>query len=428
MKFLLFEATVLAALCCGAAAGHSAAFAWPTHVPGEKPSTPEAAPPPDVELRKALDAAWLRSVAVRETAGQRERAVADRAITAAPWSAPPALEVGRREDRTSATGARETDLGLVVPIWWPGQRATLAQRTETAVGLANALELVERLRLAGSLRELAWEWAQLRTEADLADGQVNSLAALAEDVERRVRAGDLARADGMAARAEWLAAQAARVEVLRRLQAAQARWALVTGLPKLSISVPPSETLERPPDVSTGHVHPEATLAQLNRELAERSLEVVRAGKADAPELSLSLRQDSTARQAALPHSVAIGVRVPFGPQSRNLPRLATAHAALDTAQVQQERLNERLASEALTAREAWRAAQTQFESLNEGAVLLRERARLIDRAFRAGEVALPELLRTLAAAHAAEAAAARQRATWGLSRARLEQTLGILP
>ena len=109
------------------------------------------------------------------------------------------------------------------------------------MGLANALELVERLRLAGSLRELAWEWAQLRTEADLADGQVNSLAALAEDVERRVRAGDLARADGMAARAEWLAAQAARVEVLRRLQAAQARWALVTGLPKLSISVPPSE-------------------------------------------------------------------------------------------------------------------------------------------------------------------------------------------
>ena len=367
-------------------------------------------------------------MAARETAGQRERAVADRAITAAPWSAPPALEVGRREDRTSATGARETDLGLVVPIWWPGQRATLAQRTETAVGLANALELVERLRLAGSLRELAWEWAQLRTEADLADGQVNSLAALAEDVERRVRAGDLARADGMAARAEWLAAQAARVEVLRRLQAAQARWALVTGLPKLSISVPPSETLKRPPDVSTGHVHPEATLAQLNRELAERSLEVVRAGNADAPELSLSLRQDSTARQTALPHSLAIGVRVPFGPQSRNLPRLATAHAALDVAHVQQERLKERLASEALTALEAWRAAQTQFESLNEGAVLLRERARLIDRAFRAGQVALPELLRTLAAAHAAEAAAARQRAAWGLARARLEQTLGILP
>lgn len=428
MKFLLVEATVLAALCFGAAAGHSAAFAWSTKIPGEKLSTPETAPLADVDLGKALDAAWLRSVAARETAGQRERAVADRAITAAPWSAPPALEVGRREDRTSATGARETDLGLVVPIWWPGQRATLAQRTETAVGLANALELVERLRLAGSLRELAWEWAQLRTEADLADGQVNSLAALAEDVERRVRAGDLARADGMAARAEWLAAQAARVEVLRRLQAAQARWALVTGLPKLSISVPPSETLKRPPDVSTGHVHPEATLAQLNRELAERSLEVVRAGNADAPELSLSLRQDSTARQTALPHSLAIGVRVPFGPQSRNLPRLATAHAALDVAHVQQERLKERLASEALTALEAWRAAQTQFESLNEGAVLLRERARLIDRAFRAGQVALPELLRTLAAAHAAEAAAARQRAAWGLARARLEQTLGILP
>lgn len=428
MKLLLFDATLLVALYCGAAAGHPAAFAWPTNAPEEKPSTPKAVTPADVDLGKALDAAWRRSVAAQETAGQRERAVADRAITAAPWSAPPALEMGRREDRTSAAGARETDLGVVVPLWWPGQRATLAQRTETAVELATALELVERLRLAGSLRELAWEWAQLRSEADLADGQFKSLAALAEDVERRVRAGDLARSDGMAARAEWLTAQAGRVEVRRRLQAAQARWALVTGLPNLSISLPPPETLARPPEVSTGKIHPEATLAQLNRELAERSLEVVRAGKADAPEVSVSLRQDSTARQAALPHSVAIGVRIPFAPQSRNLPRLATAHAALNMAHVQQERLNERLASEALTARQAWRAAQTQFESLNEGAVLLRERARLIERAFRAGEVALPELLRSLAAAHVAEAAAARQLAAWGLARARLEQILGILP
>lgn len=387
-----------------------------------------AAPPAAVDLRTALEAAWQRSVAARETAGQRERAVAERAISAVPWSAPPALEVARREDRTSAAGARQTDLGLAVPLWWPGQRATVAQRTETAVGLAAALERAERLRLAGSLRELAWEWAQLHAEVTLTEARVNTLAALAEDVERRVRAGDLARADGMAARAEWLTAQADRVDVQRRLQAVQARWAVVTGLSNPSIGAPSPENLARPPDAPTDHTHPEAELAQFNRELAEQSLAVVRTGKADAPEVSISLRQDSTARPVAAPHSVAFGLRIPFGPESRNLPRLASAQAALETARTQQDRLRERLASEAITAREAWRAAQTQFEALHEGAALLRERARLIERAFRAGEVALPELLRTLAAAAAAEAAVARQRAAWGLARARLEQTLGILP
>lgn len=428
MKFVLFDASVLAALCCGAAAWHPAVSARNTEVPEARLAAPVAASSAAVELRTALEAAWLRSVAAREAAGQRERAVADRAITAVPWSAPPAVEVGRREDRTSATGTTETDLGLAVPLWWPGQRAVLAQRTEAAVALATALERVQRLRLSGSLRELAWERAQLDAEVTLADARVSTLAALAEDVERRVRAGDLARADAMAARAEWLTAQAGRIDARRRLKAVQDRWALVTGLTDRSISVPSPERLAQPPEVPIGHTHPEAALAEFNREWAEQSLKVARADKADAPEISISLRQESTTRQLAAPHSVAIGLRIPLGPASRNLPRLATALAAQEVAQTEKERLTERLASEAITAREAWKAAQTQFESLQEGAALLRERARLIERAFAAGEVALPELLRTLAAASAAEAAAAGQLAAWGLARARLEQTLGILP
>ncbi len=41
----------------------------------------------------------------------------------------------------------------------------------------------------------------------LAEVQVQSLDALAKDVERRIAAGDLARADGLAARSEVLAAR-----------------------------------------------------------------------------------------------------------------------------------------------------------------------------------------------------------------------------
>ena len=52
----------------------------------------------------------------------------------------------------------------------------------------------------------------------------------------------------------------------------------------------------------------------------------------------------------------------------------------------------------------------------------------MIDKSFRAGESALPDLLRALAAAAQADGAVARQTAALGLARARLQQTLGLLP
>jgi len=61
-------------------------------------------------------------------------------------------------------------------------------------------------------------------------------------------------------------------------------------------------------------------------------------------------------------------------------------------------------------------------------AQLLRERAALIDKSFRAGEAPLPELLRANAAAAQADVAAAAQRAALGLARARLNQVNGQLP
>jgi hypothetical protein len=52
----------------------------------------------------------------------------------------------------------------------------------------------------------------------------------------------------------------------------------------------------------------------------------------------------------------------------------------------------------------------------------------LIDKSFRAGETALPEMLRALAAAASAESAYARQQIHHQLAIARLEQALGLLP
>jgi cobalt-zinc-cadmium efflux system outer membrane protein len=58
----------------------------------------------------------------------------------------------------------------------------------------------------------------------------------------------------------------------------------------------------------------------------------------------------------------------------------------------------------------------------------LRERAAHLDKAFRAGEAALPDLLRALSAAAQAELAHARQQAALGVAFARLQYAQGVNP
>jgi len=379
-----------------------------------------------VTLRAALDAAWLRAVSARESAGQRARSEADRMASASLWAAPPSLELNHRNDRLqNNTGQREIEIGLSVPLWLPGQRAAHSVTAEVAAARARVAEQVARLRLAGELREAAWQLAALQAEAAQAHSQAQALLQLAEDVERRVRAGDLARADALAATAEHMEAASMQHDVRQRLQTAHARWTLLTGL-----TVAPDLTALPNVDAARGLVvpHPEQQLAGLSTELARKRVDQLRLSPRDAPELTVGLRRDVPGRAEASQGSLFVGLRLPLGTDDRNLPLQAAALAELDVAQTQELRVRERLDSDAATARDAQRSAQAQLDAQTNRARLLRERATLIDKSFRAGESPLPDLLRALAAAAQADSVATRQSAALGLARAHLQQTLGLLP
>jgi outer membrane protein TolC len=398
--------------------------------PAASPTSPADAPPgaaaAPATLRAALDAAWSRAVAAREAEGQRRRADADIIASSRLWASAPTLEVSHRDDRLqSNVGRREAEVGIAVPLWLPGQKAARSGSAEAAIAQAQSAVQVARLRLAGELREVAWLIAGLQAEVRQAELQAKTLRQLADDVDRRVRAGDLARADSLAAQAEFLAASAASADAGQRLRSAQARWTLLTGLtalPSLPDTVVPDAV---PVDVAT---HPERVLASQSTELARKRLDLVRHSRRAAPELTVGVRQDMPGRGEASQGSFVVGLRLPIGTDDRNRPLEAAALADLDIARVNEQRLQERLESDIASAREAQRSAQAQFEAATTRAQLLRERAALIDKSFRAGETPLPDLLRALAVTAEADSAAARQAAALGLARARLQQALGLLP
>ena len=384
---------------------------------------PAAAVDSRISLKAAVDAAWQRSVSAREAGAQQRGAEAARSAADSLWARSPALELGWRDGRREASGQRESEVGLAWPLWLPGQRsarqAAAGLQTQLAQEQARALQL----RLAGELREQAWGLRLLQAELDQARVQQQTLQELADDVARRVRAGDLARADAMAARAELLAAQALSTEAEQRLAEGRARWQVLTG----QMLEPDPAEAEAPVDAVLDEAHPELALAARRLAYSRGQLDFVQHSRREAPEITVGYRQEQSPGSPSQ-DSVGVKLRLPFGTQDRNLPLEAAARGELEVAETAEQRVREQLGSALETARLALRLAQTRREAERERAALLQERAGLLRRAFTAGELALPELLRALSTTNQAQSAWARQEAALGLARARYQQALGWLP
>lgn len=421
------------ALCCacmGAAVAqpHTA----PTAVSAAATVSAMAPTVAPVTLAQAAEAAWQRATQAREAEGQARRAAAERAGVASLWAAPPALEFSYQDDRwQTSAGRREAEAGLAWPLWLPGQRGARGAMVDADAGLAQAAIQAGHLHFAGLVREAAWAIAAGKAEADLADAQVQSLLDMAADVRRRVNAGDLAHADALAAQAEVLAAQSTQLAARQRLSASQSHWTTLTGLTRLPDAAQ-AEQAGRTEALAATHfdveTHPDARVAALTVERARKRVDVVATTRREPPELLLRIRQDMPGRGESAQNSIGIGVRIPWGTTGRNQPLQAAALSELDLALTQKQRTDERLAADAAQARIAVQTAGQQLDAERQRAVLLRERAQLIERSFKAGETPLPELLRVLSAATHADASLARQQTALGLARARLAQSLGILP
>ena len=213
------------------------------------------------------------------------------------------------------------------------------------------------------------------------------------------------------------------VEARQRLSEGRTRWQLLTGQ---ALDPEPTEA-EVPMNAVLDEAHPELALAQRRLAYSRSQLDVVQNSRREPPELSLGYRQEQSPASTSQ-NSVGVKLRLPLGTQDRNLPLEAAARGELEVAETSEQRLREQLGAALETARLALRNAETRREAERERAALLQERAGLLRRAFTAGELALPELLRALNTANQAQAAWARQEAALGLARARYQQALGWLP
>lgn len=385
-------------------------------------------------LARAVEAAWARAVEARRAEGESRRADAGRRIARSLAADNPSLSFSRDEGDwyggARAGSATETEVGLSWPLWMPGQRRATMDAARADVDWAEANLAQARLDVAGQVREAAWDVAARQASLDLVEARVGFLTRLADDVERRVEAGELARSDALAARADLLAATAERDDAVRELQASHARWRVLTGLDEL----PDTGEIE-----NESHADPAALLAAAGTPPSLRSAEqAVRraAGEATAarrslgapPELTLGAKEEAEGPGAVGERSLTLALRVPLGVGARRSLVRAQAQTALDVAEAELALARSRHAADLEAAKLAIELADRQLDSERQRAALLEERLRLMQRAFAAGEISLAELLLGNRAAAEAAADLARRHAEHGLAHARLLQVIGMLP
>lgn len=286
-------------------------------------------------MAQALDAAWTRSLESAEATGRQRQAQAEQRVAGTWLAGAPTLELSQREGRGwAADGSRETEAGIALPLWRFGQRQQNAQTAQAESDWASAAERAARLRLAGQLRDQAGRLRLAQADAQHAARQRQLLEELSTDVERRVRAGDLAPADAMAARADMLSARALEREAQQSLATQRSAWALLTGSPML----PEPESIVAGNEVALDH-HAEAQLAEAAVQRTRQRVAQVQAQRGAPSELGIGLRQERPGLGQPQQHSVALSLRIPFGTENHSQPRLAAALAEQDLALMSQQRL-----------------------------------------------------------------------------------------
>lgn len=393
----------------------------------------------ETALARSFADAWQRQPAAAGLV-ERDRAAAARRSAADAWTAAPAsVELSTRSDRFNRRhGARENEIGLVLPLWLPGERSGSQALAEAEAAATAGRGEALRLRLAQVVRETWWAWQGARNEVALAGERVAAATRLRDDVARRFAAGDLSRADlnqadgalaqGLVLQAE---AQSAELGLRHRLESLSGKAPAegeVQAEPEPAL--PANELAEK----SAGKpaqdpaAHPALRELAARGEVARREVDLARAQGRANPELMLSTRTDRAAYGEPNEQTWALAVRIPFSAGPRQDARVATANAEAIEAGVELERERERLGREAAAVRQQVGAARQQLAAAEQRARLARENRGFYEKSFRLGETDLPTRLRIDSEAFEAERALGRARIALAQGISQLRQSLGLLP
>ena len=376
-------------------------------------------------LAQALTLAWNRAPAAAALPHRRTEADA-LARAAASWTpGPPVVAMSTLGDRLQArTGRQEWELEIATPLWQRGQREAQRSEAQANLSLLAARTLAQRLELAGQVREAWWDVMAARDATALLSLRLASAHELQLDVERRWRAGDLARTDANTARAETQAVQSERVDAQREERRAELAWLALVGS-VAPAQMPAEAVASHPPPLNA---HPALLAVEAQIAAAHAQLRVADRSPSEAPELALRWIRERGSSAESYANAVGLQLRVPLSSAPRVGAGLAGKRAELAELEALQLLQREQIARAVERAQRDLEATQRSLDLAGSRTTLIADTLQLVQKSFALGETDLATLVRHRAEFFGVEAERTRQVRARSAAISKLNQVLGTLP
>jgi cobalt-zinc-cadmium efflux system outer membrane protein len=238
-----------------------------------------------------------------------------------------------------------------------------------------------------------------------------------------VKAGDLARSDQHQAEGAVATASVALAEAQSNSDLSAQQVRALVGVPVVLHGA-----AEPVPTEAADPQHP--TIRELvdRAEIARRARELAAVQRRAHPELTVGTTRERGGVGDAYTQTLNVGVRLPFGSDSRYRARTASAAAEEVEAETQLAIERDRIAAGIDAARARLGATRAQVVAAERRALLARETRGFFEKSFTFGETDLPTRLRIELEAFEAERQVARLRVDEASAVSQLRQALGLLP
>ncbi len=380
-----------------------------------------SAPLSAATIKDVLDHAW----STRVQTARAEHYEAQIAASDAWVPEPPTLSLSGRSDQIDAkNGLREWEAEISQPIWLPGQRdrAKAVAQSEREAGMQRFT--FDHWQLAGELREAWWEARLAEAEQTEAERKVMEVSQLEGDVIRRVKAGDLAPLDLNQTRASLAVAKAdvlrAKTAVARTTEQFRAlsNGAPLPDLPELAVSS----------DAGKIDQHPALTHRTAATAAAQAKLRQSSGDTRNTPEIGVTLTRERNSVSDPYQNLAKLTLKIPFGSESRNQPRITAANADLIEAQLLAEQTQRKLEAAVVAGKLELEQGQQTVLILEDRLQLVEQSSAWVDKGFRAGQLDLPAKLKAEADLASARLSLTRARLESARSISRYNQAVGVLP
>jgi len=336
----------------------------------------------------------------------------------------PAINVLHQNDVLgSGRGEREWQAELELPVWLPNQRNNRLKVADAMQSNVNAGRDSLKLQVAGMLRDALWDVALNENSHALAINKYELASKLQLDVEKRYKAGEMAKTDAMLAQQETLRAEKEQLRAEAELMHARHRYFLLTGLREIPAKFEEQQsTLE---DYSQSSIWAEA---ESKVGLAETERTLAQVESRENLQLLVNLRSTKGAFDNLSNESVGVKVRIPFGGESRAAPIKAAAELGVGQALTERETLRNALETMMHEAEHNLNVSRAELAIVTKQFEIAKESSKLAQKAFQLGETDLVSLIRVQAQTYEAERAYTTRKIQVQWDIARYNQAVGVLP